>query len=213
VARLDLGLVALGGGEETFRLSQRVEISVDPSRLPEDGLGTNLFTRVRLPVRAQTVTAVVSDLSTGEVGAARADLPEHRSPAHAVVGLSIYSMAERSLWVEVRDAAPIADLVGADRPPSVGPALRATFERGEALACGFRILDPPSGPLRLRLMTGGGPVRDLEVDGTAAGPGVRTVRFPSADLAAGDYELVVEEIGMGGATEVARVAFVIRQRS
>jgi len=209
VARLDVGMVALGGPEETLRLARRVAISVDPAATPADRLGTNLFARVHLPGRAQTITAVISDLATGEVGAARADLPEQSLRPQAVAGLSIYSLAERSLWVEVRESPTITDLVGASEPPNLGPALRTTFSRGEPLACGFRTIAGLSGSLRLRIFTGGSAVREIDVD-EAAGPAVRTVRFPTADLVAGDYVLVVEETGPGGRTEVGRVPFAIR---
>jgi hypothetical protein len=100
-------------------------------------------------------------------------------------------------------------MVGASEPPSVGPALRTTFTRGEPLACGFRTVAGRSGALRLRILNGGSPVREIDVE-QAAGPAVRTVEFPTADLTAGDYVLVVEEMGVGGGSEVGRVPFSIR---
>lgn len=212
VGRIDVGLVALGGGEETFRLARRVEIGVDPSVTQAAGLGTNLFARVRLPARAQTITAVVTDLATGEVGAARTDLAEQPRVPPPVAGLSIYSLSESSLWVEVSQTPPITDLVGANGPPSLGPALRATFAPGEPLACGFRTFVPLPGPLRLRIVSSGVRIREIDVEGSADAA-VRTVRFPTTDLAEGDYVLVVEEMRPGGGSEVGRVAFAIRQRS
>ncbi len=208
VGRLNVGMVALAGPEETLRLARQVTIRVDPTVTSMDRLGTNLFARVHLPARAQSITAVLSDLATGEVGAARAELPEQSPRPQSVGGLSIYSLAERSVWIEVRDTPAITEVAGVHDSHSLGPALRTTFARGEPLACGFRTVTGSSGPLRLRILAGGIAIRAIDVE--AGGPAVRTVQFASSDLVAGDYVLVVEETGPGGSVEVGRLPFAIR---
>ena len=181
--------------------------------------GVDFYSRIRLPRAGQTITAVVSDLSSGALGAARLAVPE-AGQASRVVGLSIYSMTEKSLWVEIppgRGSVP-----SSDRPAefSLGPALKTTFTVGEPLACGFRIEGPAqSPPVRLVIRRGERVVRSLPVAGNEAGDGLRPeggaepIKMPLAvdDLPAGDYVLAAQTIGEGPEVpDLAAVPFRLR---
>ncbi len=216
MARLDVGFVALDdSGRETLRTARQVRLAIGTGG-GRDLPGLDFFSRVRLPRDGQTVTAVVSDLAGGTLGAARLKIP----PAEAfrdVVGLSIYSLGEKSLWVEVPASAEGRPAAEAAADYSVGPALKTTFSVGEPLAYGFRLERPERvAGLRLEIRGGGKVFRSIPVPPGAVGqdekagpvPGTIKMDLPTEGLPAGDYVLAVrtgEPGGPGG--DLATVPF------
>lgn len=221
-ARLEVGIVAFDlVGNETFRLARRVRVAPDGPNLADAARsGFDLFTRVRLPDRAQRVTAVVSDLQSGELGAVRVatDLPAGAA-AGGAQGLSLYAPHEKSLWVEIGEAAG-EQAAGAelDAGVTVGPALRTRFAAGEPIACGFR---PGAGAsdagaeIRLVVRRGEEVVRTLPFStppAAAAGSGPPTLHadLATSGLADGDYVASVETTLAGAPTVIGRMPFRIR---
>lgn len=215
-ARLEVGFVALDdSGRETLRAARQVRLTMGAGE-DRDAPGVDFFSRVRLPRGGQTVTAVISDLAGGTLGAARLKIP----PAEAVrdvVGLSIYSLGEKSLWVEVPASAEGRPAAEAVADYSAGPALKTTFSVGEPLAYGFRLERPERvAGLRLEIRGGGKVFRSIPVPPGAVGqdekagpvPGTIKMDLPTEGLPAGDYVLAVrtgEPRGPGG--DLATVPF------
>lgn len=206
MARLEVGFVALDdSGRETLRTARQVRVAIGTGG-GRDLPGLDFFSRVRLPRDGQTVTAVVSDLAGGTLGAARLKIP----PAEAVrdvVGLSIYSLGEKSLWVEVPASAEGRPAAEAVADYSVGPALKTTFSVGEPLAYGFRLERPERvAGLRLEIRGGGKVFRSIPVPPGAVGqdekagpvPGTIKMDLPTEGLPAGDYVLAVKTGEPGG---------------
>ncbi|MBI4168954.1 MAG: VWA domain-containing protein [Acidobacteria bacterium] len=213
-ATLEVGLVALDvAGHETLRVARTIHIALDHEAAYPGDLGLNIFTRMRFSPSGQTITAVLSDSATGAVGASRSSFPAAASRPGGVLGLSLYSLAEKSVWVELREKAD-ADAPPEAEPYSVGPALKATFLEGEPLACGFRSRGAREGgaPLRLLIRAGDRTVRELEVPPGRSDHGTATLPLPVDDLAAGDYLLVVQDPDSGGAAELGSLPFSIRPR-
>ena len=215
-ARLEVGFVALDASQhETLRIARSLRLALPPDAPQgQGGTGLDLYSRVRLPVSAQTVTAVVADVASGTIGAARLVLPKDWGAEHDILGLSIYSLAERSVWVEVP-----AGGAGGEEPQQasafdIGPALKATFASGEPLACGFRTSQaraPGDPALRLLIRRGDLAVRTVEVADGSADPGGTVKRpLPVQGLAAGDYTLVVQEVQEQGPIDRASLPFRIR---
>ena len=200
VARLEIGLVALSeSGRETLRTGRQVRIAPGrdrDSRLP----GVNFFSRAVLPRDAQTVTAVVSDIDGGTMGAARLSI-QAAGEAGDVLGLSIYSLQEKSLWVEVPPSAAAGTGWSEATHLSTGPALKSTFVVGEPLASGFRLeRREHAAGIRLEIRDGGKVLRSIQVpqgnEGSDGGKGplAGTIKMnlPTADLPPGDYVLAVK---------------------
>jgi VWFA-related protein len=209
-ATLEAGFTAVGAdGRETLRLARRLRISVEPGLAARDDLGFNLVARVRLPAAPQTVTAVVADFARRALGAARLTLPGGSAPAR-VHGLSLYSLSERSLWVELGDA-PFAPEAESAAEFTVGPALKTDFEPGEALACGFRLASRAAAGARLSLgiRAGDRALRTVEIAPGPAGAGPVKVPLPTGDLPPGEYRLVVQELGPGAPVECGSLEFRI----
>ena len=215
-ARLESGFVVMDESlHETVRAAREARITLTDASA-QGRLGVDFYSRIRVPLSAQTITAVVSDQAAGTFGAARLKLPgiagDH---VPGTFGLSIYSMTEKSLWVEVppgRAAAPSRD-EAADY--TIGPTLKTTFAVGEALACGFRLEGAlaPAG-LRLVIRDGARDLRSIDVPtpaqagaaGPAQGPGSITINLPLDGLAEGDYQVVVRRKDAAGAETDAGTA-------
>jgi len=216
-ARLEVGIVAIDkGGRETLRLARRVLLTPDAARATaERPLAIDFFSRVRLPDRSQTITAVVADVQSGAIGAVRLAF-EPGGAAAGAMGVSLYSLDERSLWVEVDpgpgDRSDEEQLMGS----TIGPALRTRFAPWERVSCGFRTPPAPPGgapELRLVVLRGDDVVRTraLHDDAQAdrADPTLHDADLPIDGLADGEYVVRVDEMRPGGAAEIGRARFRI----
>jgi VWFA-related protein len=230
--RLEVGIVAYdGGGSETFRLARRVRIAPEAQNLAEAARsGFDLFTRVRLPDRSQTITAVISDLQSGDLGSVRVTAaPPAAGSVGGAQGLSLYAPHEKSLWIEIAEAAakPADDNAAAGKPAAgaevdagvtVGPALRTRFAPGERIACGFRPgagSADPGAEMRLVVRLGEEVVRSLPFSAAPAGAtaaGTLHADLATSGLADGDYIASVETTRAGATTEIGRMPFRIRPR-
>jgi VWFA-related protein len=213
VARLEVGFVAIDeSGRETLRTARQVRIAPGRDRgaqLP----GVDFYSRALLPRGAQTVTAVVSDLGGGTLGAARQSV-RPAGELTDVVGLSIYSLDERSLWVEVPPAASPEASPGEVSDFRTGPALKSTFAVGELLASGFRLerRERTTG-VRIEIRGGDKVLRSIPVPqdvlgqdgGKGPAPGSIKVDLPTEGLPAGDYILAVK--GDGGGSDLGSIPF------
>jgi VWFA-related protein len=224
-ARLEVGFVALDGeGRETLRLARRVRVGAGEGRdLPNAPLALDFYSRVRLPPTVQTVTAVVSDVQSGSIGAARLSIDALRAASPRIMGLSLYSMDEKSLWIEV------AETKGGTREDSVpftlGPALRSRFTPGEKVRCGFKTSSPggPDGSgLRIAIVQGDKVLRHQEIEGGAPGGGgmsaapeggTLSARLELDGLLGGDYVLRVDEVLSGGTSELGRLPFRVEPKA
>ncbi|MGH9798568.1 MAG: hypothetical protein ACRD5D_10480, partial [Candidatus Polarisedimenticolia bacterium] len=205
IATLEAGFIAIDdAARETLRMARRVRLALPPGSRAESGSGLNLFARVRLPSGTQTITAVLSDLGNSTFGAARAVLTPRPAGA-SIQGLSLYSLSEQSLWVELRRAEEASGgLEEADF--EVGPALRTVFRPDEPVACGFRARPFPH--LRLEIRGARGERRSLELAGGSGGP--FKMAIPTAGLRPGDYLLVVSEGGPEAGVDRGSLGFRIR---
>jgi VWFA-related protein len=210
-AHLEIGIVALdGSGREALRLARQAVIALRADLKADIGTGLNFFCRVRLPTGPLRLTAVVSDLAGGATGAARLDLPAV-DIQRDILGLSIYSLSEKSLWVEVDTVAEKE--TGRPLDYTLGPALKSVFAPGEPLACGFRAPGPGgAGPPALRLMIrqGSRTVRTVELPPVApGGSGTVKATLPVEGLADDDYLLVVQRADSGSESAAAALPFRI----
>jgi VWFA-related protein len=200
VARLEIGFVAIDeSGRETLRTARQVRMAPGrdrDARLP----GVDFYSRVLLPRGPQTITAVVSDLDGGTIGGARLSIAA-AAEAGDIVGLSIYSLEEKSLWVEVPPAASPETAAGEVTGFRTGPALKSTFAVGELLASGFRLeRGGKSAGIRLEIRGGEKVLRSVPVpqggqgEGEEKGPfgGTIKLNLPTEGLPAGDYVLAVK---------------------
>jgi VWFA-related protein len=218
MARLDVGIVAIdAGGSETLRLARRILLSPEAARAATGHpLAIDFFSRVRLPERDQTITAVVADAQSGTIGAARLSYETGAASAVAT-GVSLYSLDERSLWVEVQADAgdgPDAEKASAS---TIGPALRTGFAPWERVSCGFRTPSPASAgaapELRLVVLRGEDVVRTRNVDDTSkaagASAGTHGTEVPIDGLADGEYVVRIDEMRPEGPVEIGRARFRI----
>jgi len=216
-ARLEVGIVAIDtSGRETLRLARRVLLTPDAAHAAGDRpVGIDFFSRVRMPERGQTITAVVADVQSGSIGATRLAYDAGEATAVAT-GVSLYSLDERSLWVEVDPKAD--DTPDAERRvgSTLGPALRTRFAPWERVSCGFRAPPPPpegAREMRLAVLRGEDVVRTYPVDGARsaghADPDMHGVDLPIDGLADGDYVLRIDEMRVGGPAEIGRARFRI----
>lgn len=220
-ANVEIGFVALDANQrETMRLSRRVQLGVDAFRALHGGaLSYDFYSRVKLPLGAQTLTAVVSDLHSGDLGATRAELDAAGQPPPAVHGLSLYAVGEKSLWVQVEAAKSAAS--AAPAAFTIGPTLRSRFFAGEKVSCGFKG-EPPaggSGAMRVEVRKGEQVVRTIEVPAAGAEAGAaepqspsRGLDLPTQGLESGEYVLSVEVDRTGGPVEIGRLPFRIAAR-
>lgn len=220
-ARLEVGFVALDvEGKETVRLARRVRIAADPARAQEAASrALNFFSRVTLPGTSQTLTAVVADVQSESVGAARLGIDGSGAGPPRVLGLSLYSMDEKSLWIEIeqdKKAAAQEDSAAY----TVGPALRSRFSPGENVRCGFKAASTgaqDAQDLRVAIVSGDkvvrvqpigpGPSGDAAKQGPAGGTMAASLTLDG--LEAGDYVLRVDQVATAGPLELARLPFRI----
>lgn len=213
-ATVEAGFVAFDGEtRETLRLARRFRIALDPRQAARGDLGINLVARVHLPVATRTVTTVVTDTARGALGAARLVLALDSGPDR-IHGLSLYSMTEKSLWLEMEDVTE-AGTEEATAEFKIGPALKTDFEPGEDLACGFRMAPGREVIARmiLGIRTGDRTIRTIEVASGPNGETPVTVPLSSAGLDPGDYLLVVQALDGGPPVECGSVAFRIGPRA
>lgn len=219
-ARLEVGVVAYeAGGSETLRLARRVRVAPEAAGLPSAvASGFDFFTRVRLPDRAQTITAVISDLQSGDIGSVRVDVRPPSAQAGSAQGLSLYATREKSLWVEIGDASgkPAAAGPELDAGVTAGPALRTRFAPGETIACGFKpggVSADAAAEMRLVVRRGEEVVRTFSFappSASGGGGGTLHADLPTGGLADGDYIASVETTQAGATTEIGRMNFRIQ---
>jgi len=202
-AHLEVGLVAMDETRKpTARTSRGLTIVLRPEQGRPGEIGIDLVHRVRLPEGAQSITAVVYDDTAGTAGGTRLSLAAGTSGENRILGLSIYSLRDRSLWIEV--PAGEADAVAASPPGeyTIGPALKAGYAPDEPLVCGFRLpaTTGDGGPnLRLAIRLGDRVVKIIDVDPRGAGAdGKAHVPLPLTDLAPGEYTVAIQEILASG---------------
>ncbi len=212
--RLEVGVVSVDGElRETFRTARRLRLALSSPLIQGGPRGVDLFYRVRLPVSAQSLTAVVSDEKTGVVGGSHLSLAAAPAESSGVVGLSLYSLSETSLWVEVPAGGTAAEHEEAPAAYSVGPALRSTFAPGEPVACGFRFAAPSrsdAGAWRLVIRRGEEVVRSRALEADVAKDAAVKTPLPVEGLASGEYVLAIEQAVSDRAIERARLPFRIR---
>ncbi|MFQ5878256.1 MAG: VWA domain-containing protein [Acidobacteriota bacterium] len=209
-ARIEVGLVGLdAGGRETYRAARRIRVAVPAGAGPS--LGLDLVSRITLPVRDQTITAVLSDLQSGAIGAARLGLSRSDLAEQRLVGLSIYALNQTALWIEF------------DRPEAgeeqerladyeQGPALRARFAPGEPLACAFRLPHgalPAAAEFDLQILKDHRVVRSKPLVIEDGQTGVIKATLPTEGLADGSYVLSIRERSDAGGRERGRLGFRI----
>jgi VWFA-related protein len=218
VARLEVGLVVQDElGAETFRGARSVRIA-RPAEDAAGRMGIHLYCRVRLPDKAQKATAVVSDDATETIGAVRLALPAATPATARVLGLSLYSIAEKSLWVgmpfegAVAEASDAGDAHDAQHRPMVGPPVRTVFALGESAVCGFRRPDQaPPAALEVVVGQSGAALRTVKVPPAGTGsPGTVQVTLPIEGLPPGDYTVTVREIRPEGAVDRGTVPLRLR---
>jgi VWFA-related protein len=223
-ADLESGFVVMDAAHrETLRAARAARVTLGEGA-PQDRPGLDFYSRIRVSLDAQTITAVVSDRTAGTFGAARLSLPATTdSRARTVLGLSTYSLTEKSLWIEIPVNGPPAPPGEQSAEYAVGPALKTTFALGEPVACGFRLEgDFPAGDLRISIRHGEREVRsiDLSAEGGGAadeggpGHGLFKVSLPVDGLDTGDYRIVVRRRDPAGTEEDAGAApLFLRARS
>lgn len=223
-AAVEVGFVALDAtGKATRSVSRRVDLGVDTWRALHGGAISYVFySRVRLPLAAQTVTAVISDLHSGDLGASRVALEESlKSPA--LPGLSLYATGEKSAWIRVEEPRDTTD----DAAPAaftLGPTLRSRFFMGEEIACAFKgpAIDGAV-PMRVEVRRGDQVVRSIEVgsrisagrqEGDALDPQSpsRVIDLPTQGLESGEYVLWIEQDRPDGPKEIGRLPFRIASK-
>lgn len=203
VGRLEIGFVGIDDrGRETLRLARRVRIALSPDQIASrSSLGLNFFTRVRLPLEDQEMTVVVSDLQGTSIGAARLPIAAPRDMTGGVLGLSVYSLAEESMWIEIGGASSGADDTETDATITMGPALRNTFSSDEPIACGFRLPPREAGAppaMQLVIEQGEETVRATPLQLEGAAQGMVKVPLPLAGLASGEYTVRIEDAAENG---------------
>jgi VWFA-related protein len=220
----EVGVVALdAAGRETLRQSRRVVLGVDMYRALHGGaLGFDFYARVRLPLGAQTLTAVVSDVQSGDIGADRIDLEKARETS-GVQGLSLYSARDRSLWIDIAGRAATDGAPASAGHFTIGPALKRRFRRSEKITCGFKPVAGGPGPAALRLEVGrgedvvlraplpGAAPETPETGGSALERRTGTFEFelPIDDLDPGEYWLAVEADEASVPRRLGRLSFGI----
>jgi VWFA-related protein len=206
-ASFEVGLVSLDDSlHETLRIARSLRLALEPDGGGKRPTGINLYARVHLPPRSQSISATVADRTAGTVGGARLALPSEGKSPGGIFGLSIYSLSEESAWIEVRKDSGPGD-VSAPAEFTLGPALRRTFTEGEPLACGFRVTDAGesgSSTLQVAIRRGSAVLKTVGVDPIAPGHATK-VGLPVDGLPEGDYEVAVQEVIAGRAADRATV--------
>jgi VWFA-related protein len=197
VARFSVGFVAI---DETQRKTLATTRTMSIRRPANDTrlTGVDVYCRARLPSTSQAITAVLTDEQSGVTGGVRERLTGAASGEAMAFGLSLYSLAERSLWIEVSPE----DLNGKDDPApadyDIGPSLKNTFAAGEPIVAGFRFAPGNRalpGSFSVEMRRGDELVRSRSVEPSPeefAGP--IKVRLPVEGLAPGEYVVSVRAI-------------------
>ncbi|HEV8703266.1 MAG TPA: VWA domain-containing protein [Candidatus Polarisedimenticolia bacterium] len=198
-AHLEVGLVAVDDArKETVRASRTLSVALRPEHGRPGTIGIDLVHRVSLPAGSQTITAVVRDGAGGMVGGTRLSLPPAGPTEGRVLGLSIYSLQERSLWIDLPEGDAGTAVTGADREPTIGPALKAVYGQGEPLVCGFRMPEGSGGEgaeLRLAIRKGDAIVKIVAIEPRDIGAdGKVHVPLPAESIPPGDYTVAVQEV-------------------
>ncbi len=214
-AHLEVGLVAVDDArKKTFQSSRKLSVALRPEHGRPGTIGIDLVHRVHLPAGSQTITAVVYDGVAGMVGGARLSLPPGAPMEGRVLGLSIYSVQERSLWIDLPEGDDGAAVPGPDREPTIGPALKAVYGQGEPLVCGFRMPEgsgAAGGELRIAIREGDAIVKTVAVGSSDMGAGRKVhVPLPVESLPPGDYTVAVQEVLSTGAVDRGRMPLAIR---
>ena len=213
-ARLEVGLVAFDEhGKESLRVARAMRIA----RLSEtdDAGAVQIYSRAHLPDREQLVTAVVRDEVAGVVGAARAALHGSEIQPDAIQGLSLYSPAESSRWIEMPIGGTRGGEGGETHEHLIGPALKSTFVLGEVPVLGFRRPEEAPGStsdLLVVIRRVDSIVRSIGVAPAAAGsrPAVK-VPLPVQGLPPGEYTVAVQTLVGGTPVDRARVPLRLRE--
>jgi hypothetical protein len=212
-ARLSVGFVSIDDARrKTFETSRSVLLGRPDAETAVEGI--DLYCRARLPRAGQTVTAVVSDEQSGVVGGARIRFEGASPSGGRLLGLALYSLSSRSLWVEVPSTPAPNDAVVVASNATAGPTLKDVFEPGEPIEAGFRLTSQDSTvplEMHLEILHGADVVRTRTIaiasDGLA---GVIKVPAPVEGLASGEYTLSVhavrEAVEIAAATKPFRIA-------
>jgi VWFA-related protein len=213
-AHLEVGLVVVDDARrETLKASRKLSVALRPEHGPPGAIGIDLVHRIHLPAGTQTITAVVQDSVGGMVGGTRLSLPPAGPMDGRVLGLSIYSLQEKSLWIDLPEGDAGTAVPGPDREPTIGPALKAVYGQGEPLVCGFRM--PKGGgegaELRIAIRTRDANVKTIAIEPRDIGAGEKVhVPLPVESLLPGDYTVVVLEVLATGAVDRGLVPLTIR---
>ncbi|HYV20684.1 MAG TPA: VWA domain-containing protein [Verrucomicrobiae bacterium] len=153
-AQIEVGAVTVdANGKELDRVSRRMEIRLASGDSARRHAPLNLVLRGAVPAESRGVTAVVSDLNSGDVGAAEID-PASETHVAGLRGLALGDAQETSLWVDVPlGASGHSDAKTVAGPPALRPARRVGFSASERPVCEVRLDGPrPDGGKRLRLV-------------------------------------------------------------
>jgi hypothetical protein len=220
-ARIEIGAVAFDReGHEIARMSRRIDLRRGQNEASAPR-AINLRVARLVPPEAASVTAVVSDLQSGALGAARA-LPALEAHAGGLTGLTLDIPGETSLWLQVAatnpgsGAATHAGNNGPGSAPTTAPARRVRFSPEERPTCEIRLSDlGPEGESRLRVVVFQGrvplliqPLAGAEIRKEPGGV-VLSLAVPLGDLAPGDYVLEVQETGASDPAELGRMPLTI----
>jgi VWFA-related protein len=214
-AHLEAGIVAIDDEKkETMRLSRIVQVALKNDVKDRAAIGLDLFHRVRLPAGPQEITAVVTDLSAGSVSAFRLSAPGVTGASPPILGLSLYSLAEKSLWVEVGPSDVDAEAKGGVGDDSIGPSLKRRFLIGEPIVCGFKLAEPrgkDAARMRIAIRREEQVLESVDVTTGSDDPQrPMDTRLPVEGLAPGDYLVAVQEIVAGRAVDRATISFSLR---
>ena len=130
-----------------------------------------------------------------------------------VLGLSIYSLRERSVWVDLPEDDP-KETTPAAEGRKVGPAMKADYAQGEPLVCGFRMPAGSEGAhpdLRLEILQGNVVLKTVGVEPRDSGADEKVhVALPVEGLLPGDYMVTIQEILPTGAIDRGTAPLSIR---
>jgi len=206
-AQIEVGAVAVdANGKELNRVSRRMEIRLASGDSVKRHAPLNLVLRGAVPAESRGVTAVVSDLNSGEVGAAETD-PASETHVAGLRGLALGDAQETSLWVDL----PLGDSGHPDAkttagPPVLRPARRVGFSASERPVCEVRLDRPrPDGGKKLRLViadeTRTALILPLDGAETVKDPGggvVLRAPLPLRGVEGGSFVLRLEEMRADG---------------
>jgi hypothetical protein len=206
-AQIEIGAVAVDeNGKELDRVSRRMEIRLASGDSVKRHAPLNLVLRGVVPAASRSVTAVVSDLNSGDVGAAEVN-PGFETHVAGLRGFALGDAKETSLWMDVPLAGSGAsEAKTSSAQPVLRPARRVGFSPSESPVCEVRMEGSrPAGGKGLRLVIAD-EVRTaliLPLDGaeTAKDPGggvVLRMPLPLRGVEPGSFVLRLEELRAEG---------------